>query len=245
MWLGGTKDKAPVTIRRSWLTYLLALLVFLLSICATVFLPIPDMFRGLASVPGVAALLGLVVQISRDQVAHERRLTLQQEAQSFTVSTASHMAIVAFDKHVIFCEAYFGKMNSGLKLLFGAGPTADALTLAEELKSLRGDFSPWLTEDIENQLFPFEHALRKIGAQSRLLEHLEVGDKRTQIVNQMYEAFGIVIGMQKAAADEQTDIAATKILDHLRGILGIRELTALRRRALDSAMARGSNAEAP
>ena len=56
--------------------------------------------------------------------AHE--IEMEEAKNRFTVGAASHMANVAFDKHVQFCEAYSGEMFSALTTLFARGPHAEA-----------------------------------------------------------------------------------------------------------------------
>jgi hypothetical protein len=60
----------------------------------------------LAGLPAIAALFAALFQLSRDSIAFDRSVRLEEAKNRFTVGATSHMAIVAFDKHVQFCEEY-------------------------------------------------------------------------------------------------------------------------------------------
>lgn len=80
--------------------------VLLVSFIAAWLLPVAELFKGFAAVPGVGALLNVLFQLWKDERAHERAVELLHRQQDFALATASHMANVAYDKHVMFCEAY-------------------------------------------------------------------------------------------------------------------------------------------
>jgi hypothetical protein len=106
--------------------------VLLVSFAAAWFLPVAELFKGLAAVPGIGALLNVLSQLWRDERAHERAVELLHRQQDFALATASHMANVAYDKHVSFCEAYVERTNRGLVELMASGPSKDALRLAAD-----------------------------------------------------------------------------------------------------------------
>ncbi len=74
--------------------------VFLASIAAYILLPHGELIQQLASVPLVGSLVVALVQVLRDQARHERETTLQEYQNRFALGASSHMADVAFDKHV-------------------------------------------------------------------------------------------------------------------------------------------------
>ena len=215
-------------------------IVFVASFGLAWLLPVPDLFRGLASIPGVGAMISFLAQLWREQRSHERAVELLHRQQDFALATASHMANIAYDKHVAFCEAYVKRTNQGLQELMRMGPSKDALGFAGDLLGLRIEYTAWLTADIESRLIPFEAALRKMGASESLLPHLPVGERRTRVVDEIYKAFGVIVGTEKPVTDEQAGIATVHILDHLRDVLGIRELTALRQTTTRLALSRVS-----
>ena len=49
----------------------------------------------------------------------------------------SHMANIAFNRHVDFCEQYIARMQKGLSDMFITGPTMDAIVIASELSDIR------------------------------------------------------------------------------------------------------------
>ena len=227
--------------RRSWLTYLLATAVALVSFLTATFLPVPETYRGVASTPGVLALLGVVYQIWRDQRAHERAFERQRQQQDFTLGIASHMATVTFDKHVAFCETYIRAMYEGLAELFRTGPSPQALTVAGHLTQIRAEYTPWLSPEIEAKVEPFERALGRIGGGAGLMEHEPIGSRRSRLVQEIFDSLGIVHGLVEAETEEQQQIVASRGFERLRELLGIRELTRLRQEALHSAMSRLRN----
>jgi hypothetical protein len=216
--------------------------VLVVSFGAAWLLPVTEVLKGLAVIPGIGALANVLYQLWRDERAHERAVDLLQRQQDFALATASHMANVAYDKHVLFCEAYVERTNRGLVELMVSGPSKAVLDFAGDLAKIRTDHAAWLTADIEAKLLPFEAALRKMGAGEHLLTSLRAGERRSRIVDDIYKAFGLIVGTQPSTSDEEAAIAAAKIVDHIRDILGIKELTQLRlsatRLALDRLAAR-------
>jgi len=214
--------------------------VFTVSVAAAWLLPVPGLFKGLASIPGVGALVGILVQLWREQRAHERALELLHRQQDFALATASHMANIAYDRHVAFCEAYIKRTNEGVQELMRLGPTKAALVFCSDLMKLRMEYTAWLTPEIEARLIPLETALKTIGGKEILLESLRPGDRRSRIVDEIHQAFGMIVGVEKPATDEDRSMAAAKILDHVRDVVGINELTALRQTTTRVALRRVS-----
>lgn len=198
------------------------------SVAAAWFLPVSETFKGIAAIPGIAALCGVLVQLWSEKRAHERARELLFRQQDFALATASHMANIAYDKHVAFCEKYIERTNQGLGELMRDGPSLNVLKFASDLMRIRIDHTAWLTAEIEAELLPFEAALRKIGAGEGLLPSVPVGERRTRLVDEIYKAFGVVIGTHLPATDDEKAITTAKVIDHLRDVLGIKELTALR-----------------
>ncbi|HUU12828.1 MAG TPA: hypothetical protein VM182_03850, partial [Terriglobia bacterium] len=103
-------------------TYIALAVVFVASAAAAILLPVGDAVRTLTAVPAIGSLFGALLQIFRDRVAYERSLLLLEAQNSFSIGTTSHMANVAFDKHVLFCEEYVTEMFKALTTLFREGP---------------------------------------------------------------------------------------------------------------------------
>jgi hypothetical protein len=220
---------------RSWRVYVGAALVFVLSFAAAWALPTTEMLRGLLGIPGVAALFAVLYQIVRDQAAHERTLDLQERQQLFNLGVASHMANVAFDKHVQFSEQYITRMQQGLSNLFETGPPGESLKFCSDLIDIRLAFRAWITEDLEAKVMPFEEALRQMGSRRIALDGLQPGPERSRVVNEIYELFSDVIGLKhEGPVDEK--LAPRRIIGHLQNLLGVQQLSRLRQAVIRSAI---------
>ena len=216
-------------IKQKRKTYLGFLMVFLASFCTALFLPVNDIFKGIASVPAIGALIGTVYQILKDQAAFDRQLDLQRKQQLYNLAVTSHMANVAFDKHVEFCEKYMREVHETVFPLFQKGPTQEALNHAANLYSLRGEYAAWLTQNISSALLPFEQALRKLGSKAYLVEALRGSgdDERKEAIREMSDLlYGLDLEGKSVNADE--NIAIESIKSKVRKILGIEELTQIR-----------------
>ena len=224
-----------MTTRHSWKVYVVAAVVLVVSFVAAWTLPTTDILRGVIGLPGVAALFAALYQIVRDEAAHARVLDLQERQQLFNLGVTYHMANVAFDRHVGFSEQYISRMQQGLTQLFQTGPPGESLKLCSDLIDIRLSFRAWITEDLEAKVMPFEDALRQIGARKIALEGLEPGPERSRVVNEMYAIFSDVTGLKR---DGQIDekLAPRRIITHLQDLLGVQQLSRLRRAAVQSAI---------
>jgi len=89
--------------------------------------------------------------LSRDLEAFKAELKrahaieMEEARNRFTVGATSHMADVAFDKHVQFCEEYTAEVHHALAFLFKKGPNADVLQNATALMNVRTKYSVWLS----------------------------------------------------------------------------------------------------
>lgn len=218
--------------RFTWVT----IFVLAASAAAILFTPLSPFLKGLASIPGIGALLALVMKVWTDHLSHLRTLESQARERAFVVGMASHMSDVVFDKHVEFAESYVSKLKEGLEELGSEGPDRNALRIAGNLQRVRVTFAAWLTSELEAKLTPIEKALCEIGASSHYLETLPVGTERKRVVDQLFEKYGLVLDVKSASSEEEEDIPGAKVLDLVRRLLGIEELTALRRSALDAAI---------
>jgi hypothetical protein len=228
-------------MRHSWKVYLVVVIVFVVSFAIAWTLPTTDIMRGIIGLPGVAALFAGLYQILRDQAAHERAVQLQARQEVFNLGVASHMANVAFDRHVAFSEQYIAKLQEGLSELFQSGPPGQSLKFCSELIDSRLSFRALITEDVESRLMPFEQALRQMGAKNIALGALQ-GPERTRVVGEMYQVFASVTGAPNDVAVDEA-IAPRKIISHLQNLLGVQQLSQLRqavvRAAVDALSRRG------
>lgn len=184
----------------------------------------------LAGVPAILSLVGALFQLGRDSLAFDRSLRLELTKNSFSVGATSHMAKIAFDKHVAFCEDYIAEVFRSLHELFRTGPHQDALIHAQSLYAVRRKHAVWLTRELELELEHFESKIRTIGAAAHLVNAMP-GDPEG--VETMFSEFANVFGAKygfrewdgKAISEEYT---IETIVAHLRNVLGIDELTKLR-----------------
>jgi hypothetical protein len=154
---------------KSRTVYVLLAIAFGVSVALTMVSRLGDIARAVFAVPAAVAMIGAIVQLLRDQVAHDRTLAIQATQNSFAIGATSHMASVAFDKHVEFSEEYVAEMFNTLKTLFREGPTDQALPHAARLYEIRQKWALWLTPAIEANLDKFEAAIRKIGADAHFV----------------------------------------------------------------------------
>jgi hypothetical protein len=97
--------------------------------------------------------------IERQKAQQSRELLETQNA--FSVGATSHMATVAFDKHIGFCEEYVEEMYKALHTLIQDGKTEEAPD-ARRFSRIRQKWALWLTHDIENKLDQFELQITQI-----------------------------------------------------------------------------------
>lgn len=222
-------------MRLSWKVYLLLGVVLLISYLTASSLPTTDVLRGILSLPGVLSLLAVIYQLIRDHAAFERELEIRRQDQVFTLSVTSHMAELAFDKSVAFSEEYLRKVYEGLTEIFAHGPDGQASKLSGELQLIRRNHAPWVTFEIARALEPFEKALSTISAQAALLNSGAVTDPSHPMIDNMSNLLYSVLGMQDQNAGVDPSLAPERLVGHLQNLLGIGELTHLRRRILDAA----------
>lgn len=183
--------------------------------------------------PGVASLVGALYQMFRDEAAYQKQAELQRQQQIYNLSVTSHMANVAFDKHVEFCEKYITKMNEGIRKLLSEGPKKEALAFAKDLTQLRLKYISWLTEDIVKKISKYEDQLSKIGFKCGTLECANFDDK---LRAKLYEEIDNIFSEVVSSTNENEESMSEKIVTHLQDLLGIKELTLLRQNAIKEAL---------
>ncbi|MEW8040450.1 MAG: hypothetical protein AB2800_09710 [Candidatus Thiodiazotropha endolucinida] len=215
---------------------LLALSIFSFSVAYT--LPTDEILKGIYASPGLLALFGILYQILRDQSAHERSLEIQKRQQIFNIGATSHMANVAFDKHVEFCEKYMQEVHETVSTLYREGPTENALSHAGKFHMLRQEYAAWLTDEINENLFPFEQALRNLGAGKQFINTTigisQYQEQRLMHIKKVYEDFSKILTVEKG--EEPDPIIATEVVKKkVRDILDIEDLVQLRKRLIEEA----------
>lgn len=214
-------------------------IVFLISLAVTCLLPVSDFFKGIASLPTIGSLLSALYQLWKDQRAHEHTLELQDREQDFTLGIASHMAQVAYNKHTKFCEEYMARVQQGFQEMLRDGASKNMLIIGRDLVRIRQKHAVWLTKDIDDKLHPFEKKLIEVGSKEDLLQRgVLVDEKRAKVIEEIYGSFELIIESQKPLNEEEANIAIGRVIERIRGILGVTTLTELRMKAVDLALER-------
>lgn len=209
--------------------------VSLVAFLAAFFLPTTDMIKGIIASPGILGLLGILYQLMRDEASFERNLKIQNQQQIFGLGASSHMANKVFDKHVEFCEKYLAEVNSIAIKLFREGPTKEAVNLANGLYTLKLEYVAWLTDDINDSLFPFEQALRKLGASQGFIDSTindqRYSGERQKRITQVHEDYLKILNISKGKEPEP-NMAIESIVRKARSILDLDELVWLRKQII-------------
>jgi len=219
----------------NWKLYVVAAILCVVSFVTASLLPTTDVIRSLITVPGVGALFIALFQLLRDEAAHVKALEIHDKQQLFNVGVTSHMANVAFDKHVEFSETYIKKMQEGLTELFRTGPPGESLRFAQDLQDIRLSFRAWLTGDVQAKIMPFESALREMGAIHIALEGMPPGANRSSKVDQIYKRFSEVAGIEHEGHVNE-ELAPGRIMDHIQALLGVEQLCRLRKAVIEAAI---------
>jgi hypothetical protein len=220
-------------MKRNWKIYTAVAIVFAISSLATIVLPISEIARSVMASPAALALIAALYQIFRDEAAFEKEKKIKEEEKLHALSISSHMAVVAFNKHAEFSEKYLEVMRKGLAELTAKGPCAEALKLAGDLRETRLDYAAWVTKDTRDLLFPFEKALTQIGINHVVLKDMPVGDERSTTVQEASDLFMQVMEFEKGTEEKQ--IGVSKVVERIQDLLGINELTRLRKQVIKQA----------
>ena len=224
-------------------------IVFLASLGSMVlfhFFPTWHVVSDLAGMSAIASLFGALFQLVRDRIAFDRSVRLDESRNRFTIGATSHMASVAFDKHATFCEEYVAEMQNALRNLFASGPRPEFMAHANNLRLIRHKWVLWLTPELETELTRYEAAVRSVGTQALTLKYFpadadadaEETEGRSKFAAAMSRKFAEVAGLEVWMGEASEESAVAAILDKLRHVLGVDELTHLRselvRRALEN-----------
>ena len=216
-------------------TYIVLIIVAILSFGVAFLIPTQELMKGISASPGILALFGVLYQLIRDNSAHERNIEIQQRHQIFNIGAASHMANVAFDKHVEFCEKYMSEVHNTVSTLFSRGPTEEALKHATNFHLLRQEYAAWLTDDINENLFPFEQALRSLGASEHFVNttagHEQHKEQRSKHMDKAHDEFMKILSIKEGEEPDPV-VAVEAVKKKVREILDIEDLVQLRKRII-------------
>ncbi len=116
---------------------------------------------GPASVGLSNFLSGRLIERQRAQQSSE----LLDAQNTFAVGATSHMAIVAFDKHVEFCEKYVEEVSNALQRLIQDEGALQPLDVGR-LSEIRQKWALWLTDAIDSELEKFEYRVTQLGGEA-------------------------------------------------------------------------------
>jgi hypothetical protein len=195
-----------------------------------------DISAGVWSLIGSAVGAGAAYLIAKHQ---QKAQSDRERLKAAHDSASSHMANVAFDKYVEFCEAYKDAAGDGALILVQHGPTREILGATHKLTDIRVKYSLWIPTDIDARLTEFERGWLRIGAFSGYLERTNgSGDQeaRQQHSEMVYKEYAKAMGLDEWNGEKITDeFTLQSIVAGLREVLGTEKITMLRRNVLDRA----------
>ncbi len=219
-------------MKLSFKSYIVLGIVFTASLLTAWLFSAQEIIKGIFAFPGALALLGVVYQLIRDSAQFEKSMFMQKDQQIFNLGATSHMATVAFDKHVEFCEKYMSEVHETVYTLFKEGPSKTAISHSTALFKIGREYSVWIPKKIALQLEPFENAVHRIGTKSGLVEDLADDSKdKPKAIFESYAEFKKVMELDDIETedyDKKNVIAKENIKEKIRSILGINELTEIR-----------------
>jgi hypothetical protein len=108
-----------------------------------------------------SAIFGALANSLIERKKAQRSRELQEMQNVFSVGANSHMAAVAFDKHIGFCEQYVKEMYKALDTSIQGGGEEEPLD-PRRFSRIRQDWALWLTRDIESKLDQFELTIKQV-----------------------------------------------------------------------------------
>lgn len=219
-----------------------ALLLLLLLLSVGLALLVPESapyFRALATVPAIGAVAGSVFMLLRDEMAYQRQLNRDDNANTFHVAAQSHMAKILFDKHVEFAEAYAAAAREVVGRLFRDGPSITTSNI-DALTRVRLDHSLWISAGLAKQLDNFEMQFIRVGNAMMLWQDQSVRPSLPEDhLDKAFDLFHDITGLTRKDLAMQSPAenahSIQKMMTWLQGLLGVEQLTAARERAVSDA----------
>lgn len=195
-------------------------------------------FQAIGASASLVAIFAGLMTLIRDEIERYHNFKMQENEHKFSLGATSHMAQVIFDKHVEFSEEYMNKFTEIVDGLFRYGPTDRALGYASELYKIRRKYVLWISEEIEERLDGLESALRRMGVSHTLLKDVSEADDRSRIYDEIYGLFRQICEISRIDnkddfEKEENKIARSKIIQHLRDLLGASDFTLIRRKLIE------------
>ncbi|AKE52707.1 hypothetical protein [Kangiella geojedonensis] len=221
--------------------YILLILLAVVSYWIALVTDDDSWFKGFLAVPGVIASLSIVAKILIDSVAYERQKYLQSNQHMFELASQSPMAEVIFEKHAEFCQTYIAKLHQVIGELFARGACEEATNMGRELASIRIDYSPWISEEMSENLIPIEHALIDIGSSESLAEALRGDASRGHVRDQAMQNASKLTSeiLEQREGEGELDAKSIKkkfVLEMARDIIDVNSFFKIRKFAISSAL---------
>jgi hypothetical protein len=218
-------------VKLSWRIYAGLVTVFVLSALLTWVLRSNGLWQGVAAAPAIYALIRALYQLARDEAAHIKHLDLQHDQQRFEIGITSHMADVAFDKHVAVCDEFVRELFLTLQCLMNDPHDYDgAKARADAIGDVIRKHALWITPELQAQLEEFESAIRHFSSKAFLAGRNPSADTRQEVFDLLFD---LIDPGSAPGKPPKRELSYRKIIDHARKVLGVKELTDLRRTLLD------------
>jgi len=203
-----------------------------ISLCVVYSAPLSDIWKGIAALPSIGAMCSILIQLIRDDIAHQRQKELLIHEQQYSLAASSHMANTVFDKQVEFSNKYVAIVLDAFETLRRLQEWEVAHDYAGKLTMLRLSYMCWLTSEIDKNLEVFEQKLRTLGANSVYIKmpkgpatDQEHRDAAAREMLEIYSAFVDVLG--KNVKDSEASLQSLSI--KLRTILDVEDLAYLKK----------------
>jgi hypothetical protein len=198
---------------------------------------LPTVISALASFAGAALAAGGAYFIAHLNRAVETR----KEAVRRAFDTAgSHMATVAFDRYVEFCEEYTKRYYEALQDLIQTGPAEAAMVHARDLATIRQKWTLWVTADIKEHLKKFEDLMYSMGTEAMLTNpHFPAtAPNHGEMIHNMHRSFCLLMGLRGWNGEKlDKQLALDNLMDGIRNTLGTNHFGQLREQTIEYAIA--------
>ena len=221
-------------MKLTWKVYGVLTVVFLASIAFTWIARASGVWQDLYAAPGVIALLGVLWQLFRDEAAHTRAVALERDKQQFNLGITSHMADVAFDRHVALCDEFAQELFSTLQCVMSNSQDHEAIKhKADSIGNIVRKHAIWTTQELQDKLQKFESVIREIGAKSYAAANHPGSVQWDQPLSLLLD---LIDTGSPYGAPPKKEVLHQQIIDNARRILGVKELTDLRKKLLERSL---------
>lgn len=212
-----------------------ATIIGVISLFVTYNAPISEIWKGVTALPFVGSLCTVLIQLIRDDAAHQRKKELMLQEQQYSLSASSHMANTVFDKQVEFSQLYVDIVLEAFETLRQKKEWEESLDYAGKLTMLRLKYMCWLTSETDQSLGMFEQKLRILGANSLYIK-MPKGEgtrqeHRDAAAIEMLEIFSSFVYIFDKSTEHQ-DVTLESLSKKMRFVLGIEELAHHKKRII-------------